>query len=237
MAVRRLGLCAAVAVFALALASSAAADATRLAATHVTFRSADGVTLRGHLWAGGPTAIVFSHMYGTTQAIWFDLAGRLASQGYTVLTFDFRGAGSSSGRLVIGHVYRDTVAAVQFLRTRHPQKIVLVGASMGGTASIVAAGHTKVDGLIVIASGMRFRGLDVRPHLGELRMPKLFVVGSRDAPFNQSVQTMYNLTPQPKHLLVVPTALHGTNMFRVARHRDAIYAAVFQHLRRAAAGK
>lgn len=227
---------AAVAGLILMLAAAAAAQA-RPEPTHVTFRSADGVTLRGHLWAGGPTAVVFSHMYGTTELIWFDLAGVLAAQGYTVLTFDFRGVGRSSGRLVIAQVYRDTLAAMQFIRARGPQRIVLAGASMGGTASIVAAGHTKVDGLVVIASGMRFQGLDVRPHLGTLRMPKLFVVGSRDAPFNQSVRTMYDLTLEPKRLLVVPTALHGTYMFQVARHRAAIYAAITESLRQIAAGK
>lgn len=221
----------------LSLAAFAAAGTARPEPAHVTFRSADGVTLRGHLWAGGPTAVVFSHMYGTTESIWFDLAGVLAAQGYTVLTFDFRGVGRSSGRLVIAQVYRDTLAAAQFIRARGPQRIILAGASMGGTASIVAAGHTKVDGLIVIASGLRFRGLDVRPQLGALRMPKLFIVGSQDAPFNQSVRTMYDLAPQPKRVLVVPTALHGTYMFQVARHRQAIYAAITESLRQIAAGK
>lgn len=242
MAVRTLGRFAAfvgltLTLAALVPASPTAAHVPRPAATHVTFRSADGITLRGHLWAGGSTAVVFSHMYGTTESIWFDLAGVLAAQGYTVLTFDFRGAGRSSGRLVIARVYRDTLAAVQFIRTRRPQRIVLVGASMGGTASIVAAGQTKVDGLIVIASGMRFRGLDVRPYLGMLRMPKLFIVGSRDAPFHQSVRMMYDLTLRPKQLLVVPTALHGTYMFQIRRHREAIYAAITGSLRGIAAGK
>ena len=198
---------------------------------HVSFRSSDGITLRGHLWPGGSTAVVFSHMYGTTQSIWYDLAGRLAAQGHTVLTFDFRGVGTSSGRLVIANVYRDTLAAVKFIRTRNPRKIVVMGASMGGTSSIIAAGQTKVDGLVVIASGMMFEGLNVPPHLPNLRMPKLFIVGSRDAPFYNSVKTMYARTPQPKQLIVIPTGLHGTYMFRNTRHRDTIYQAIFTFLR------
>lgn len=198
---------------------------------HVSFRSSDGITLRGHLWPGGSTAVVFSHMYGTTQSIWYDLAGQLAAQGYTVLTFDFRGVGTSSGRLVIANVYRDTLAAVTFIRTRNPKAIVLMGASMGGTSSIIAAGQTKVDGLVVIASGMVFQGLNVQPHLPNLRMRKLFIVGSRDAPFNSSVKTMYARTPQPKQLIVIPTGLHGTYMFRNAQHRSAIHQAIFTFLR------
>lgn len=222
---RRRGAAACAAALILAATPPPAAPAAP-APVHVSFRSSDGVTLRGHLWPGGSTAVVFSHMYGTTQSIWYDLARRLADQGYTVLTFDFRGVGSSSGRLVIARVYRDTLAAVRFIRTRHPRRIVLAGASMGGTASIVAAGQTSVDGLIVIASGMMFQGLNVHPHLAGLRMPKLFVVGRSDAPFNTSVRTMHARTPQPKQLVVVPTALHGTYMFRNADHRRTVYQAV-----------
>lgn len=235
MSFRCTGLAAAVAIILCSAAVAAPLWSPAVAAApspvHVSFRSSDGITLRGHLWPGGSTAVVFSHMYGTTQAIWYDLAGRLAAQGYTVLTFDFRGVGTSSGRLVIANVYRDTLAAVAFIRTRNPRKIVLIGASMGGTSSIIAAGRTTVDGLVVIASGMVFQGLDVHPRLPNLRMPKLFIVGRADAPFTSSVKTMYARTPQPKQLIVIPTGLHGTYMFRSTRHRETIHQAIFTFLR------
>jgi pimeloyl-ACP methyl ester carboxylesterase len=196
---------------------------------HVTFPATDGVTLRGRLWTRGNTVVVFSHMLGTDQSIWFDLAGHLAARGYTVLTFDFRGVGTSSGRFIIRHVSRDTLGAVRFIRKRDPAKIVLVGASMGGTSSLVAAGVTPVDGVVVIASGMTFQGLDARPYLPRLRMPKLFIVGSRDAPFNESARTMHARTPHPKRLLEIPTAVHGTYMFRT-RHKAAIYRGIIEFL-------
>jgi pimeloyl-ACP methyl ester carboxylesterase len=202
---------------------------------HVSFPATDGVTLRGQLWARGRTAVVLNHMFGTDQSIWFDLAEHLAGRGYTVLTFDFRGVGTSSGRLVIGRVSRDTVGAVRFIRTRKPSRIVLVGASMGGTASLVAAGQTPVHGVVVIASGMVFQGLDVRPFLPGLRMPKLFIVGTRDAPFNESAKTMYARTPRPKRLVEIPTAVHGTYMFRT-KHRAAIYRDIIEFLAQVSRG-
>ena len=221
---RRVLLHAAAAVFLAATAVPAAPSYS-----HVTFVSTDGVTLRGHLWARGKTAVVFSHMLGTDQSIWFDLAGRLAAQGYTVLTFDFRGVGGSSGRFVIRRVSRDTLGAVRFIRERRPAKIVLIGASMGGTSSLIAAGETPVDGVVVIASGMVFQGLDARPYLPRLRMPKLFIVGTRDAPFNESAKTMHARTPHPKQLLEIPTAVHGTYMFRT-KHKAAIYRGIIEFL-------
>jgi pimeloyl-ACP methyl ester carboxylesterase len=217
-----------------ALAASAAPAAP--SHVHVAFGSTDGVTLRGQLWPRGRTAVVFSHMYGTDQSIWYDLAERLAARGYTALTFDFRGVGTSSGRLVIRRVSRDTIAAVRFIRGRAPRKVVLIGASMGGTSSLVAAGETRVDGVVIIASGMAFQGLDARPYLPALRMPKLFIVGSRDAPFNESAQTMYARTPAPKALLQIPTAVHGTYMFRT-KHKAAIYRGIIEFLGDVSAAK
>jgi pimeloyl-ACP methyl ester carboxylesterase len=168
-------------------------------------------------------------MLGTDQSTWADFAGHLAARGYTVLTFDFRGVGESSGRFVIRHVSRDTLGAVRFIRRRDPAKVVLVGASMGGTSSLVVAGQTPVDGVVAIASGMTFQGLDVRPYLPNLRMPKLFIVGSGDAPFNQSARTMHARTPDPKRLLEIPTAVHGTYMFQT-KHKAAIYRGIIEFL-------
>jgi pimeloyl-ACP methyl ester carboxylesterase len=106
---------------------------------------------------------------------------------------------------------------------------------MGGTASLVAAGQTPVHGVVVIASGMVFQGLDVRPFLPGLRMPKLFIVGTRDAPFNESAKTMYARTPRPKRLVEIPTAVHGTYMFRT-KHRAAIYRDIIEFLAQVSRG-
>lgn len=202
-----------------------------LAHEGVAFQTADGITLRGWLWGSGSNVVVLSHMFGTDQAIWFDLARKLSAAGYAALTYDFRGVGRSGGRLVIAHVGRDVVAAVKFVRKRNPRRIFLVGASMGGTASLVGAGQQQVNGVIVMASGMQFRGLDVRPHLPKMRIPKLFIVGSRDAPFNDSAKTMYARTPKPKELKVIPTGAHGTYMF-ATKHRGEIEQAMLGFLRK-----
>lgn len=195
----------------------------------VSFRTSDGVRLRGWLWGSGQNAVVLSHMFGTNQSVWYELARKLSAQGFTALTYDFRGVGTSGGRLVIARVDRDVLSAVRFMRARHPRRLFLIGASMGGTASIVAAGQHRVDGVVVMASGTRFQGLDARPYLGTLRAPKLFIVGRGDAPFNESARTMYASTPLPKQLKVFPTNAHGTYMFKT-RHGPAIEQAIMAFL-------
>ncbi len=215
--------------FALGLGVTTAAAARTH--TGVAFTTADGVTLRGWLWKRAPTAVVFSHMYGTDQSIWAGFADELSSHGYTVLTYDFRGVGRSGGRFVIAQVDRDVLAAVRFVRSLGERRVFLVGASLGGTASLVAAGQTQVDGVVVMASGTQWQGLDARPFLPGLTVPKLFIVGSGDAPFNYSAQVMYAQTPQPKQLVVIPTDQHGTYMLQT-EHRDTIAHAIVAFLKK-----
>ncbi|MDR7515981.1 MAG: alpha/beta fold hydrolase [Armatimonadota bacterium] len=197
----------------------------------VAFQAEDGVVVRGWVWPGGRAAVILSHMFGTDQSVWTDLAGLLAARGYTVLTYDFRGVGRSGGRLVIAEVDRDVLAAIRHVRGRGARRVVLIGASMGGTASLVAAARAPVHGVVVMASGTQFAGLNARPHLPGLRVPKLFIVGSGDQPFHDSARYMHRVTPPPKHLLVLPTPAHGTYMLRT-RHRAAIEAAILDFLKR-----
>lgn len=197
----------------------------------VSFPTTDRIPLRGWLWKGGSTTVIFSHMYLTDQSIWFDLAATLAAKEFTALTYDYRGIGRSGGRFVIGQIDRDVVAAVRFARDRGAKRVMLVGASMGGTASLVAAGKTAVDGIVVMASGMQFKGLNVHPYLSKLTPPKLFIVGERDEPFHTSMLAMYARTPQPKELVVIPTAMHGTNMFKT-KYRTQIEREVIAFLQR-----
>jgi len=170
-------------------------------------------------------------MYGTDQRIWFSLAEELARRGYTAITYDYRGIGRSGGRFVIAETYRDALAAVAHATRDGRRPVILIGASMGGTVSLTAAALRPVHGVVVIASGMRFRGLDVRPHLPTLRTPKLFIAGTSDQPFAESVRTMHAQTPAPKTLRLYPSAAHGTYLF-ATRHGAAIEAEILAFVRR-----
>jgi pimeloyl-ACP methyl ester carboxylesterase len=111
----------------------------------VSFAAADGVGLEGRLFGDGTSAVVLSHMRPADQTSWYRFANRLADAGFLVLTYDFRGycpggdGGCSEGDRDIDSMWQDVVGAVAFVRERGAADVSLVGASMGGTASLGAA--------------------------------------------------------------------------------------------------
>ena len=110
----------------------------------VSFRTADGLTLRGwYVPASREKAAILVHGKDTSRAA-SDHAIRVATwlreAGYTLLLFDMRGHGESEGeRFSLGqHERKDVAAAVDLLVEFGfaPGRIVVVGESMGAAVAI-----------------------------------------------------------------------------------------------------
>jgi pimeloyl-ACP methyl ester carboxylesterase len=103
----------------------------------------DGVRIYGDRWPGDGSGdvVVLLHGGGQTRHSWDRTAGRLAATGSTALTLDARGHGDSAWArdqdYSIDAFVGDLRAFVAIL-DRAP---VLVGASLGGITSLVAAGE------------------------------------------------------------------------------------------------
>lgn len=69
------------------------------------------------------------------------LAPSLLAKGYRVLMFDFRNSGESEGKLTtVGYLEKqDLLGAIDWVREQCGGKICLLGFSMGGTTSLLAA--------------------------------------------------------------------------------------------------
>ena len=96
----------------------------------------DHVQHSGLLYGHGKTMVICSHMLRTNKDIWGEsgIPQRLAVLGYQVLAYDFRGNGDSAGLADASTLDVDLRAAVVFAHQQGATKIVLLGASMGGTA-------------------------------------------------------------------------------------------------------
>ncbi len=124
----------------------------------------DGVTIRG--WVINPLdepPAVFIVMHGYTSNRYSDyvraVANELASRGYTVIVFDFRGHGLSGGDYTtIGpREVLDAKAVIDYASSRWPGRpIILVGFSMGGAvAYVVGAEDDRVT--CVVADSPYYR--------------------------------------------------------------------------------
>ena len=193
------------------------------ASVAVTFTTADGVSLAGRLF--GPSdaqaGIVLSHMLPADQSSWYAEADRLAAQGYRVLTFDFRGycpggdAGCSQGTQDLNEAPTDLTAALSYLGSQGPSRLGLVGASIGGLASLVVASHqTNIPAVVTLSAPEVLNAVSAGPPvLAAVTGAKLFIAGLGDPTGSaQAAQDLYENSPQPKRLDIVPVDDHGTDL-------------------------
>ncbi len=189
--------------------------------TAVSFPSADGVELEGTIVGQGSVGVVLSHMRPADQTSWWDLAGDLADEGYLVLTYNFRGycpgddGGCSQGERNTEAIWQDVLGAISFIRSRGAQTVALIGASMGGTASLIAASEegTEISAVVTLSAPVSFEGLEVGPdRLAGVTAGKLFIAGVDDGSAAGSAQELYELSPPPKRLEIITTGDHGTDI-------------------------
>jgi pimeloyl-ACP methyl ester carboxylesterase len=104
--------------------------------------------------------VILLHGGGQTRHAWGATARRLAGEGYLVLSLDLRGHGDSGWADDADYslsAFRDDVTAVVDSLDRPP---VLVGASMGGIAALLAVGEDlrdRVKALVLV---------DITPRVG-----------------------------------------------------------------------
>lgn len=179
----------------------------------VTFRTEDGFRLSGHVFGSDSRAAVLSHMFPSDQSSWFGLARDLAGDGYQALVFDFRGYGESQGGKDVALLDRDVRAAARFAGSeRRGTKVVLVGASMGGTASLIAAASLPVAGVATLSAPVRFQGLDAGPALSRVTVPVLVIAGAGDEPAAAAAEEIFRGVGGGRDLQIVAGPEHGTDL-------------------------
>jgi len=209
-------------VIPLPLTPTSVPSPTPLPVNQVTFQTEDGVRIAATLYGAGKIAVILAHQGtpGADQTTWRQFATTLAENGFTAMTFDFRGAGQSGGTLDYALLDRDVRGAVQYLHDQQYHQIVCAGASMGGMACLrVAIDDKPFIGLILLASTMTAgRSNDLKISTKEMNVltePKLFITAKNDSVVVvQDTHRMYDLSPEPKELLLLDGTKHGTSLFQ-----------------------
>jgi alpha/beta superfamily hydrolase len=193
----------------------------------ISFTTEDGLQIYGYIYhGGGDLAVILAHQRSRpqpgppqNQKSWQYFAELLATKGYTVLTFNFRGIGRSEGDIdeMENEVVKDTLAAVEYLQAEDYHRIVCIGAEMGGTSCMESAQSYDFEGLVVIASTLSL-GEPTKitdEDIERFTMPKLFICADQDR-YERIIgetQYLYDKSPEPKQLRFFSGTAHGTELF------------------------
>lgn len=105
---------------------------------------------------GDRPLVMLAHGWGANYGTLLQLAEPLVAAGYPVFLFDVRGHGRNEPApyVTVRHFRDDVMAAVRFAERQFPKRSrVLVGHSLGGAASVLAAAEgANVSGVALIAS-------------------------------------------------------------------------------------
>jgi pimeloyl-ACP methyl ester carboxylesterase len=165
-----------------------------------------GDTLDAAVFGDGAVGIVLAHERGGSLCNWAPIAPDLADQGYRVLIFDF-GAPAT--------VASDMLAATEELRRLGARKIIVGGASLGGTAAFMTAARARnVVGAFSLSAPAEYGNLKGLPAVRRFRGPVLFVAATEDSLFAEDARRLYRAAAsRDKKLLIVPGSEHGTALY------------------------
>lgn len=193
-------------------------------------------------------ALLLSHGNAGTIEDRLDLARFFVEAGVSVLLYDYRGYGLSSGTPSEAGTYADARAAWQELVERRgfaPARILLYGESLGGGVAVQLASEVKSAGLVLhdsfaslgAAAAFHYPWLPVRlllrseydnlAKIGRSAAPLLVIHSPHDEviPFEEA-QALLAAAAEPKELLVTAGSHNGPSFLAKREWRERVRAFV-----------
>jgi pimeloyl-ACP methyl ester carboxylesterase len=177
----------------------------------VRFTTPDGEELEGTVHGEGPIGIVLAHMRGRDRSTWTSFARAAATEGHQVLRFDFRGYGGSSGEADT-QLDVDLIAAVSFLANRGVSDVVVMGASMGATATVNVAAQIDLAAAVSLSAPADFQGLAALAVAAQVNEPLLVIAAENDQPY-AGAAVEFDAAAPASQLQIFSGNAHGTNLF------------------------
>ena len=181
------------------------------------FRAADGVRIVGVEFGKGSKAVVLAHQIRSNLCEWVPFARLLAARGFRALAIDLRGYGLSGngGRLTPA---ADVAAAARVERARGARTVLLMGASMGGTAALAAARTITPApaGVVALSSPAQFGDMDATAAVAAAQVPLLLLAARDDDPeIVAAQQAIYDASAATdKQVEILPGYEHGSRILR-----------------------
>ncbi|MFD0272605.1 alpha/beta hydrolase family protein [Kitasatospora sp. NPDC127111] len=147
-------------------------------------------------------AVVFSHQKGGSLCEFLPYFPAFTKAGYAVLAAEVPGSPAT-----------DLPSAVKWLGAKGVTKVVLVGASKGGTGSLVAAAAPSplpVAAVVSLSGPAKYQGDDADKAVRTSQVPEFFGAEENDSPFARDAEELYAAAVAPaKALKVYPGGNHG----------------------------
>jgi pimeloyl-ACP methyl ester carboxylesterase len=179
----------------------------------VTLTTEDGAELDAALLGEGTVGVVLGHQYRSDMCSWVPFAKQLAERGMRALALNF---GSAS-------IDEDMEAGTRELQRRGAEQVFVVGASMGGTAALVATEELDVAGVAALSAPREFSGIDALPAVQELEAPALLLVGRQDESFARDARRLFRATSSPEKALVMTAGSeHGVDLLQDPKAERAL---------------
>lgn len=173
------------------------------------FQADDGTRLEGVVAGHGPAGVVLAPQSWQTLCGWLPFARRLGDLGFRAMAVDLP-------LLPLQNASWDRylAAAVTHIRGRGATSVVLLGASLGGAASMVASANVvpPVDGVVSFSGERRVAGLDSDRAVTTSSVPLLIIASESDRYLNShDARALYTESAAAdKQLLILPGSAHGT---------------------------
>ncbi len=187
---------------------------------------------------GAEYTVLFSHGNATDISDNVSYAEDLNRLGFSVLLYDYRGYGMSSGTPSEARACQDVEAAYRYMLDTlkiPPEKIIAYGQSLGGALAIDLASRHKVAGLVTKSTFAtafkvmipfplfpldRFRS---ESKIGKVDAPILIVHGTDDKMIGfWHSEELFKAAKEPKRLLILKRAGHDDSEFENDEFKEAI---------------
>ncbi|MEH2037864.1 alpha/beta hydrolase [Nostoc sp.] len=178
--------------------------------------------------------ILYSHGNSEDLGDIKQILEKLQAWGFSVFAFDYRGYGTSQGKPTESHAYEDINSAYNYLTQNlkiPPERIIVLGRSVGGGSAVNLAMQKPVAGLIIESSFIsafqvivpfRILPFDKFPNLKNIKKvkcPILVIHGKADniIPFTHG-EKLFKAAISPKLSLWVEEANHN-DLFSIAEEK------------------
>ena len=176
------------------------------AAAHVTHFSAGPDTVEAFTTGTGAVGVILAHQVDADLCQWKDIWPDLTARGYRVMAVSMQ-----------ADITADVVAAAARLRAQGVRKIVLIGASMGGSAVLAAAGRITppVQAVVSLSGPSDFGTANAIEAVKTFQVPVAYFAGKQDTEFSDDATAMYGVTAEKDKTLhiVDPSSEHGVNLW------------------------